>query len=212
MAVLYPLDAVLFRLRWRGLDNVPAPQDGGVIYAINHTSHMDTVLMARLVWQSGRVPRFMIKDGVFKLPIIGRIMRGAKQIPVHRGTANAADSLAEAVTALKAGEAVIIYPEGSITRDPEQWPTAGKTGIARLVLQCPDAAVVPVGQWGAQQPRQQKWRLFTRRTSTAIVGKPLDLTGFAGQPATTTVLRELTDTIMGEVRALVAEARGTGAD
>jgi 1-acyl-sn-glycerol-3-phosphate acyltransferase len=212
VAVLYPLDAVLFRLRWRGLDKVPPPQAGGVMYAINHTSHLDTILMARFVWQTGRIPRFMIKDGVFDVPFIGRVMRGAKQIPVHRGTADAANSLSDAVTALNEGEAVIIYPEGRITRDPDQWPMPGKTGIARLVLQCPDVKVVPVGQWGAQQPLTQKWRLFTRRTSTVIVGDPLDLSRFAGSPAAAGVLREITDVIMAEVRALVAEARGTGRD
>ena len=203
---LYPLDAVLFRLRWRGLDKVPAT--GGVIYAINHTSHLDTVLMARAVWQSGRIPRFMIKDGAFKLPLIGKILHGAKQIPVHRASANAAQSLSDAVDALNSGEAVIIYPEGTLTRDPEQWPMQAKTGIARLVLLCPDVPVVPVGQWGAQHLRRRKWRAFTRRTHQVLVGDPLDLSRHRGQPMTAPVLREITDEIMCRVRELVAELRG----
>jgi 1-acyl-sn-glycerol-3-phosphate acyltransferase len=211
VVVLYPLDSLMFRMRWRGLENVPPPSAGGVIFAINHTSHIDTILMARAIWQSGRIPRFMVKDGVFSLPLIGRLFYGTKQIPVHRGTANAANALTDAVSALEQGEAIVIYPEGTITRDPDQWPMQGKTGIARLVLSCPDVKVVPIGQWGAQQRRNAK-RKVGRRTSTAIVGKPMDLSRFAGAEQTGAVLRELTDTIMDEVRRLVAEARSAGAD
>lgn len=203
--VLYPLDALLFRLRWRGLDKVPAT--GGVIYAINHTSHLDTVLMARAVWQSGRIPRFMIKDGAFKLPMIGKILHGAKQIPVHRASANAAQSLSEAVDALNAGEAVIIYPEGTLTRDPGQWPMQAKTGIARLVLLCPDVPVVPIGQWGAQHLRTKKWRAFTRRTHQVAVGEPLAFSHYRDRPMTAPALREITDEIMSHIRELVAELR-----
>src|ERR1700760_4454704 len=88
VVVLYPLDGLLFRIRWRNLDRVPGPDQGGVIIAINHLSNVDTVLMARLVWQTGRVPRFLVKSGVFSKPVLGQIMRGAKQIPVYRGTAD----------------------------------------------------------------------------------------------------------------------------
>ena len=134
VAILYPLDGVLFRIRFRHLDRVPPPADGAVIIAMNHVSMLDTVLMARLVWQSGRVPRFLVKSGAFHTFGLGRVMKGAKQIPVYRGTENAADSLKDAVAALEQGEAVVIYPEGTVTSDPEQWPMQAKTGIARLVL------------------------------------------------------------------------------
>ena len=154
VVILYPLDGLLFRIRWRHLDRVPGPDRGGVIIAINHISQIDTILMARFVWQSGRVPRFMIKAGVFDWPVIGRIMRGAGQIPVYRGTTDAAKSLHEAVEALERGEAIIIYPEGTTTKDPANWPMQAKTGIARLVLLSPDTPVVPVGQWGAAQDRR----------------------------------------------------------
>ena len=63
--VVYPIDTLLFRIRWRGLDRIPPPDGGGLIVAANHVSHIDTLLMARLVWQAGRVPRFMVKSPVF---------------------------------------------------------------------------------------------------------------------------------------------------
>jgi 1-acyl-sn-glycerol-3-phosphate acyltransferase len=207
--VLYPLDRLLFRLRFQHLDRVPAPSQGGVIIAINHISHVDTVLMARLVWQSGRVPRFMIKSGVFTKPVLGQVMRGAKQIPVYRGTTDASASLRDAVTALEQGEAIVIYPEGTITRDPEQWPMQGKTGIARLVLLAPDIPVVPVGQWGSQHLRAPILRrVFCRRVSEASVGEPLDLRRFRDADATAATLREVTDTIMDAIRDEVAGLRG----
>ena len=81
VAILYPLDAVLFRIRWRHLDRMPPPSAGGVIIAINHISMIDTVLMARLVWQSGRIPRFLVKSGAFHTFGLAQVMRGAKQIP-----------------------------------------------------------------------------------------------------------------------------------
>jgi 1-acyl-sn-glycerol-3-phosphate acyltransferase len=208
VALLYPLDGLLFHIKWRHLDRVPAPDRGGVIVAINHISIIDTVLMARLVWQSGRVPRFMIKAGVFAKPVLKQIMYGAKQIPVYRGTSDAAESLRDAVTALEQGEAVVIYPEGTITRDPGQWPMQGKTGIARLVLLSPDTPVVPVGQWGAQKRKGQfARRILTRGTSLASVGEPLDLSRFRGQEPTAATLREITDEIMSAIRAEVASLR-----
>ena len=206
VAVLYPLGGLLFRIRWRHLDRIPPT--GGVVLVINHLSQLDTVLMARLVWQSGRLPRFMVKDDVFSWPIVRTIMRGSRQIPVTRGTSDAAKSLHAAIEALDRGEAVIIYPEGTTTKDPAGWPMQAKTGIARLVLLTPDTPVVPVGQWGAQ--RRKGWRRLVpvRRVASASVGYPLDLSAYHGAEATLSVLRDITNTIMLAVRHEVAEARG----
>jgi 1-acyl-sn-glycerol-3-phosphate acyltransferase len=210
VVILYPLDAVLFRIRWHKIERIPGPQDGGVIIAINHISHIDTVLMARFVWQSGRVPRFMIKSGLFTKPVIGKIFTGAKQIPVYRGTTDASESLRDAVGALERGEAIVIYPEGTITKDPAQWPMQGKTGIARLVLLSPDTPVVPVGQWGAQKRRKNadtSGKRLGRHEAQASVGLPLDLSRFRGAEPTASTLREITDTIMSAVRDEVAALR-----
>jgi 1-acyl-sn-glycerol-3-phosphate acyltransferase len=209
VAILYPIDSALFRIRWRNLDRVPGPDEGGVIIAMNHLSHTDTVLMARLVWQSGRLPRFMVKAGVFSQPVLGTIFRGAKQIPVRRGTANASASLEEAVTALAEGEAVVIYPEGTTTKDPDNWPMLAKTGVARLALLSPDTPVIPVGQWGAHKRHGfTPGRFLARRTSYASVGEPVDLRRFRGAEPSAETLREITDVIMTAVRDEVADLRG----
>ena len=206
--VIIPLTNALYRVRLHHLDRVPAPDQGGVILVMNHTSHIDTLLMARTLWQSGRIPRFMIKASLFHKPGTGQIFRGSKQIPVYRGTADAAQSLRDAVAALKQGEAIAIYPEGTITRDPDQWPMQAKTGIARLWLLAPEIPVVPVGQWGAQKRTFAATRLLRRPVFQASVGAPVDLDRFRGGEATATTLREITDTIMCAVREQVAEVRG----
>jgi 1-acyl-sn-glycerol-3-phosphate acyltransferase len=206
VAILYPFDGLMFRIRFRNLDRIPPT--GGVIVAVNHISHVDTVLVARLVWQSGRIPRFMVKSGVFDKPVLGQIMRGAKQIPVSRGTTDAARSLDAAAAALVGGEAVVIYPEGTITSDPEQWPMQAKSGMARLALLVPDAPVIPVGQWGAQQVRGNgPWRLLRRRTAAASVGRPVDLAEFRNAEPTARTLYAVTDRIMNAIRDEVAAVR-----
>lgn len=208
VVILYPLDELLFRVRWHHLDRVPAPEAGGVILAINHVSQIDTVLMARCVWQSGRIPRFMIKAGVFEWPVVGRIMRGAGQIPVYRGTDDAAKSLRDAVTALERGEAIVIYPEGTTTKDPTNWPMQGKTGIARLVLLAPDIPVVPIGQWGPHKMGGPSLaRLGRKRTAAACAGEPIDLGHWRGAEPTSENLRAITDEIMAAVRTQVATLR-----
>ena len=206
--IIVPVDTLLFRMRWRHLERIPAPEQGGVLIAVNHVSMLDTVLTALCVWQAGRIPRFMIKAPVFRWPIIGPMMRGAAQIPVHRGTADASASLHEVLAALGRGEAVIIYPEGTTTKDPQNWPMLARTGIARLVLLSPDTPVVPIGQWGAQRNRRLSWRrLGRRRLAQASVGEPLDLRRFRGLPPSAATLREITDVIMTAVRDEVAQLR-----
>jgi 1-acyl-sn-glycerol-3-phosphate acyltransferase len=208
--VLLPIDSLLFRIRWRGLNRIPAT--GPVLVVVNHLSSIDTILMARLIWQSGRLPRFLIKSTMFTKPVVGAIFRGSQQIPVYRGTADAQRSLTAAKEALDRGECVIIYAEGTITQDPDWWPMQAKTGVARLALSCPDATVIPIGQWGPQftlNGRNHHFRPFPRKPSLASVGHPVDLGAFRGDdsPGQLT-LRRITDTIMAAVRDEVADLRG----
>ncbi len=209
MLVLYPLDSLLFKISWRNLNRVPPT--GGVILAVNHVSYVDTILIARFVWQTGRIPRFLIKASMFEKPFIGRVLRGAAQIPVRRGTADASQSLHAAKEALDRGECVIIYPEGTMTHDPDWWPAPAKTGIARLALLAPDAPVIPIGQWGAQftfDSLRKTVRPFPRKPVSASVGEPVDLQRYRGKEPTSELLHEMTDQIMWAVTELVADLRG----
>jgi 1-acyl-sn-glycerol-3-phosphate acyltransferase len=207
--LVYPLTTLFFRRRWLRSDRIPA--SGPAIIAANHISYADPFVLARLIWDRGRNPRYLAKAGLFTIPVLGRVIRGAGQIPVHRGTADADHALQAAVEALRRGEMVLIYPEGTVTRDPDFWPMQAKTGVARLALLVPDVPVIPVGQWGAQEFLdfyRRRFRPLPRKQMTISVGEPLDLSLFAGQPPTVRVLHEMTEEIMRAVRALVGDIRG----
>ncbi len=116
---------------------------------------------------------------------------------------------------LAAGNLVVIYPEGSVTRDPGWWPMEARTGVARLALTT-DAVVLPVAQWGPQRIHDyqaKKLHLRLRQPTDYLVGEPVDLTALraevrAGRALTPELLRETTDLIMGRVRDQLAELRG----
>ncbi|MDP9239726.1 MAG: 1-acyl-sn-glycerol-3-phosphate acyltransferase, partial [Actinomycetota bacterium] len=135
---------------------------------------------------------------------------GAGQIPVWRNSKNASDSLHAANQALQRGEAVIIYPEGTVTKDPDLWPMTGKTGAARLALET-GAPVIPVAMWGPQRlydGRTKKVRLRPRTPVELVAGPPIDLSAWEGQPLTAPVLRSATEAIMRRLRDMLGEIRG----
>ena len=133
---------------WREQDRIPP--DGGFILAANHVSYVDPMTLGLYVLDAGRAPKYLAKSSLFEKPLIKHVFIGAKQIPVYRGTADASNALTAAVEAVQAGECVLIYPEGSATRDPDCWPMKARTGVARLALMT-GAPVVPVAQWGPQE-------------------------------------------------------------
>lgn len=198
------------RRRWRGIENIP--RTGGVILAPNHISHVDPLTFAHFViYGARRVPRFMAKDTLFRgKGIVGRTMRGAHQIPVYRRSADASLALRDAVSALQQGECVIIYPEGTVTRDPAKWPMQAKTGVARLAL-LSGAPVIPIGQWGAQDLldsyRRRGLRLLPRKTMHVLAGPPVDLSAYHDRELTGEVLRAATADVMRDITALVEQLR-----
>lgn len=209
VVVIVPLTNVLLRRDWRHGERLPAA--GPVILAANHVSYADPVVLARFSWDYGRIPRFLGKAGVFSIPVIGRVLTRAGQIPVHRDTRTAVESLDAAAEALRHGQVVVIYPEGTVTRDPDFWPMTARTGVARLAQLAPGVPVLPVGQWGAQDAvdfYRHRYRLLPRKTVTVSIGMPVDLARFTGRPAGPEMLREMTDTIMSAVRQEVADIRG----
>ncbi|HVE63195.1 MAG TPA: lysophospholipid acyltransferase family protein [Mycobacteriales bacterium] len=207
VGIVQPVVRLLFRRDFRHQDRIPS--SGGCIVAVNHISYVDFAVTAVFVHESGRRPRFLGKASVFRVPVTGRIIRGARQIPVYRDTADAAQALTAAVEAVRAGECVVIYPEGTITRDPDYWPMVGKTGAARLALTT-GAPVIPAAQWGAQRllGHSGRLRLGWRRTPVIMLaGERVDLRRWEGRELTADTLREATDAIMRDLRALLAEIR-----
>ncbi|MEU2248603.1 lysophospholipid acyltransferase family protein [Streptomyces sp. NPDC019224] len=201
---------VLFKREWRGMEHVPA--EGGFITAVNHNSYLDPLSYGHFQYNTGRVPRFLAKAGLFKAPFVGMMLRGTGQIPVYRETTNALDAFRAAVNAIERGECVCFYPEGTLTRDPAMWPMAGKTGAARVALMT-RAPVIPVAQWGANEvmppyAREKKVRLLPRKTLRVQAGPAVDLSRFYDKEPTPELLREATEVIMRAVTAQLEEIRG----
>ncbi|MFD7663296.1 lysophospholipid acyltransferase family protein [Streptomyces sp. NPDC059788] len=201
---------VLFKRDWQGMEHIPA--DGGFITAVNHNSYLDPLSYAHYQYNTGRVPRFLAKSGLFKGGFVGLMMRGTGQIPVYRESADAAVAFRAAVAAINKGECVAFYPEGTLTRDPDMWPMQGKTGAARVAL-LTKAPVIPVAQWGANAvmppyAKEKKLRLLPRKTLRVKAGPAVDLSEFYGKEPTAEVLRAVTDKVMAAVTELLAEVRG----
>ncbi|WP_197677222.1 lysophospholipid acyltransferase family protein [Friedmanniella luteola] len=209
VSLLHAIIEPLVDRDWREQQKIPAR--GGVVLVVNHISNVDPLAVGQFVAFSGRWPRFLAKESLFRIPVVGAVIRACGQIPVRRGTAAAQDALVEAVRAVDAGRAVVVYAEGTITLDPDLWPMRGRTGAARIALST-SAPVVPIGQWGAQDVMYGKRihlpHLRPRTTFRLLVGDPVPLDDLRGQPLTTAVLTEATDRIMAAVTALVAELRG----
>jgi 1-acyl-sn-glycerol-3-phosphate acyltransferase len=206
-SIVRPLVRLLTRHEWHGQANVP--RTGGCVVVVNHTSHADPFVVAHYLVNIPRLPRFLGKESVFRIPVAGRILRSAGQIPVYRETADASRSYSAAVAAVRAGECVVIYPEGTLTRDPDLWPMRGKTGAARVALEtgCP---VVPVAQWGSHlilSPYSKDLRLIPPQRVVVAAGPPVDLSEFRGRPLDQRVLAAATDAIMDGLSAVVARLR-----
>jgi 1-acyl-sn-glycerol-3-phosphate acyltransferase len=197
------------RPRWRGLENIPA--QGGVIIVANHVTILDPLTLAHAVYDGARrTPSFLAKSELFKVPVIGSLLRKSGQIPVYRRTRDAVNSLREAEAAVAEGECVIIYPEGTCTRDPDGWPMLAKTGVARLVL-ASGVPVIPMAHWGTQAMLRygsKRLHAFPPKRVEAIAGAPIDLSRYEGVEPTKEVLREITDLLMTRVTELLAEIRG----
>lgn len=208
VAIVKPLSWLLVKKDWRHGERIP--RQGGLIIAANHLSWSDPVLLSHFLYNHGRWPVILAKSGLFSVPVLGRAVRGLLAVPVYRGSTDAAKSLEISRQRLQDGAAVLFYPEGTVTRDPELWPMAGKTGVARLALET-GAKVVPVAHWGAQELLPYgttRPRLFPRKTFRVSVGEPVDLSKYAGQPLRGRVLKEATNDIMTAITAELAVLRG----
>lgn len=203
---LRPLLRLIVKRRWLGLDNFP---DGGFVFASNHIAHIDPLMVSHLLYDQDISPRFLAKSGLFEVPALGWIMRVTGQIPVYRNTGAALDAFSASVEAVNRGACVIVYPEGTISRDPDLWPMKGKTGAARIAL-ATGQPLVPVAQWGSHEvlyPYTKRPHLIPRKTITFIVGAPLDIDDLRERPLSAETARVATARLMIEISRLLGEIR-----
>jgi 1-acyl-sn-glycerol-3-phosphate acyltransferase len=211
--VFYPI-AWLGRTTSTGAEHVR--REGGVLLVMNHISHLDPPVDAVFVHRNGRVPRFLAKASLFRTPVFKHMIGGAGSIPVYRESTTAGDSLVAAKEALDNGKLVVIYPEGTITKDPDGWPMRSRTGVARLAMHCleHDIPVLTAARWGTLDifnAYARKFRPFPRKKITFDVSAPVDLSAFEGREQNNELLRELTVFLMTRIRDQLAVVRGVPA-
>lgn len=192
---------------WRGGEHLP--RTGGFVAAPNHVSYFDPFAVSHYLYDHGHPPYFLGKQEVFRIPVVGRLLLGAGQIPVYRRTGRAADAYRAAAAGVRAGKCVVVFPEGTLTRDPDLWPMVARTGAARVALatQCP---LVPIAHWGSQDVLAtygRVVRLLPRRTMHVLAGRPLELTDLYGLPIDTAVLQRATGRLMERITGLLEVLR-----
>ena len=208
--IMYPLSALLARRRFVNLDAMT--RSGPMIIVANHVSHVDPIFDAVFIRKSGRIPHIMAKASLWKVPVVGKALVGTRQIPVERGAAGAGQSsLDEATKVLEAGGVVLIYAEGSVTKEPDFWPMRPKPGVAALAL-AGDFPVIPVAHWGTQDvynsyAPKSKFHPLPRKDVHVVAGDPIDLSAWRGKPADARAIRDVSLLIMGTIRNMVAELR-----
>lgn len=209
-AIVVPLISFLAKIRITGREKLP--RNGAFVLAPNHYSEFDPLIVAVAVWRLGRAPRFMAKDSLFRIPVLGWLLRKTGMIPVARtSSASAAkQTMKQSNDLVEHGRGVIVYPEGTLTRDPELWPMRGKSGAVRLAL-AGDIPLIPMAQWGTQaiMGRYQKglsvWP--PRKPVHVIIGDPVDLSDLKGRGGDQAVLTEATTRLMDAITALLEQAR-----
>jgi 1-acyl-sn-glycerol-3-phosphate acyltransferase len=203
--VLPPL-RLWFTWRFEGLERIPA--EGPAIVACNHISYLDPLANSYAVVKRGRRPRFLAKEELFRIPVVGRALRGAGQIPVSRGVSGGSP-LRAAQLAVEAGEVVLIYPEGTVTKRPEFLPMEGKTGTVRLSL-ATGVPITPMASWGSQAVWQKsgKGSLKFGRPVWVKVGEPIDMSVRDGSGKDDGgSLRDMTRDVMDALAALAVDLR-----
>lgn len=208
-----PFLGLIAKRVWLGRNNLPAR--GPVIAVANHVTGYDPLVVAHYLFDTGRPPTILAKASLFEVPVLGWVLRRTGQVPVYRGSATARAALEAGLEALEGENCVLLYPEGTLTKDPELWPMSGKTGAARLAL-LTSAPVVPIAQWGTQEvlPRGKKMlRILPRKTVRVIAGPPVELDDLRdrvsklGTPSSED-LRAATNRIMSTLAQMVGELRG----
>jgi putative phosphoserine phosphatase / 1-acylglycerol-3-phosphate O-acyltransferase len=192
------------KVKIEGVDHIPA--EGPAILCANHRSYFDVSAVAYAVAKRGRPVRFLGKKEVFDAPIVGDLARAMGGIRVERGSGRD-DPLQEALTALQAGEMVVIMPQGTIPRGRAFFDPLlkGRWGAARLAA-LSGAPVIPMGLWGTERvwPRRAKvpsvWNITDPPAVSVRVGPPVPLDLVDADEDTEAIMAAIVDLLPPEAR------------
>jgi 1-acyl-sn-glycerol-3-phosphate acyltransferase len=206
--VMAPVLRLFFNIKTSGIENLPR---GGYILVGNHVSYLDPLAFAYSVYiHMKRIPHYLAKESLFRIPVVGKILPKVGQIPVYRGGKSNEEPLRVAKEYLAAGQVVIVFPEGTLTRDPDLWPMRGKSGAIRLALEL-GLPVVPAAHWGVEKVLgnySKKFRPNPFHTVRVEIGKPIYFEKPKNDALTAKEMADATDRIMREVANLVGQMRG----
>jgi 1-acyl-sn-glycerol-3-phosphate acyltransferase len=208
--ILYTATRLLGRRRFVGNGQLGAP--GGALVVANHISHIDPVFDTVYVRKAGRLPHVLAKSSLWKIPVLRPILNATGQIPVDRGGGAGSAALDAARKALADGKVVVIYPEGTVSREPDHWPMRPRPGVAILALSG-DFPVIPVVHWGTQElytsyQRGLKLKPFPRKDIHLIAGNPIDLSQWRGKPVDARAIRDVSYLIMNTIKDMLGAVRG----
>lgn len=203
IGVLVPWVKLLHRWHFEGTEYIPA--SGPAIVASNHVSLFDPLAVGWTVHRNGRRPRFLAKSSLFQAPVVGWVLKTARQIRVDRGTATAPASLDDAERALSKGEVVVIFPEGTTSKAEDLAPLPPKTGTARLALRT-GIPVIPCATWGGQWvwSYHMGFRLGWGKDVWVRFGPPMHFKEYAGREEDPEAWAEVSGSIMNEIAVLLA--------
>lgn len=203
--IVYPPVIVALKTFWRYLGlqfhfegQAHIPLKGGAILAMNHIGYLDFALIGTAALPTGRLVRFMAKKEIFDNKLAGPLMRGMHHINVDRSSGTA--SFVAALRALRSGEIVGIFPEGTISRSFEIKEL--KTGAIRLAMGS-GVAVIPTIVWGSQRIWTKGVKRDLRRKKVPIYvtfGKPMFFEKGADVEAGEKLLRETLLELLHEVQ------------
>ena len=203
--LVYPPVVVAIKFFWKylglrfdfqGVDHIP--RKGGAILSINHVGYLDFALTGTAALPTGRYVRFMAKKEVFDNKLAGPLMRGMHHICVDRNSGSA--SFVAALRALRAGEIVGIFPEGTISVSFEIKEL--KSGAVRLAMAA-GVPVIPTIVWGSQRIWTKKVKRNLRREKIPIIvefGEPLYFDKQSDVEASESLLRETMIAMLHQVQ------------
>jgi 1-acyl-sn-glycerol-3-phosphate acyltransferase len=211
MNLSYRLGWSLFRLmyatyfRWRVFNPERVPQSGAVILASNHASFLDPPLVGSAL---KRDINYLARESLFRFPGIGALLRSWNAVPVDREGGGAA-GLKTILDRLLAGNGIILFPEGTRTRDGKLQPA--RSGIGLIVIKS-DAPVVPVRTFGTFEAYGRNHKFPRPRRVAVKYGEPIRFEQLRAEakrcskPRLKEIYQQIADDIMAAIAKLEAKA------
>src|SRR4051812_4007876 len=186
--------------RFRMLHRERMINEGPAILASNHQSYLDPPLVGNV---ADRPIFFLARKTLLDVPVIGRILPKLNVIPVDQEGSDRS-ALKAIIRVLKAGEAALVFPEGSRTLDGNLQPALPGVG---LVIAKTLAPVVPMRIFGAHEALPRGRRRLRMHPITVVVGEPIRFTEADLQPAGKDLYQRLSNRVMDAIAALQRESQ-----